>query len=61
MTGSISRATQEINRRRQLQMEYNEKHGITPRTIVKPVLQVDVDIPNVKHVPKKEIPNLIIE
>ena len=61
VTGSISRATQEINRRRALQLEYNQKHGITPRTIVKPVKQVDVDVTDVKHVPKKEIPNLIIE
>ena len=35
MTGSIERAVGETNRRRKIQMEYNEKHGITPQTIIK--------------------------
>jgi len=37
VTGSIQRAVEETNRRRQKQIEYNEKHGITPRGIVKSV------------------------
>jgi excinuclease ABC subunit B len=61
VTGSIDRATKEITRRRTLQMEYNEKNGITPRTIVKPVKDREIDIKDIKHIPKKEIPNLIIE
>jgi excinuclease ABC subunit B len=61
VTGSIDRAVKEVNRRRNLQMEYNEKNGITPRTIVKPVRAMEVEITDVKHVPKTEIPNLIIE
>jgi excinuclease ABC subunit B len=35
ITGSMDRAMKETRRRRQIQIEYNEKHGITPRTIVK--------------------------
>lgn len=35
MTGSMQRAIEETNRRRKMQMEYNEKHGIVPKTIVK--------------------------
>jgi excinuclease ABC subunit B len=35
ITGSMDRAMKETSRRRQLQVEYNEKHGIVPRTIVK--------------------------
>jgi excinuclease ABC subunit B len=37
MTGSMERAIGETNRRRSLQVAYNEEHGITPRTIVKGV------------------------
>ena len=37
MTESMKNAIEETNRRRQIQQEYNEIHGITPRTIVKKV------------------------
>jgi excinuclease ABC subunit B len=36
-TGSIERAIAETDRRRSKQVEFNELHGITPRTIVKAV------------------------
>ncbi|HEX2927521.1 MAG TPA: excinuclease ABC subunit UvrB [Ruminiclostridium sp.] len=37
ITGSMQRAISETNRRRQLQMDYNRKHGIVPTTIKKSV------------------------
>lgn len=35
LTDSMDRAIRETNRRRKIQAEYNEKHGITPKPIVK--------------------------
>jgi len=40
MTGSMRRAIEETNRRREKQMSWNTEHGITPRSIVKSVEQV---------------------
>jgi len=40
MTDSMTAAIRETERRRQIQMAYNEKHGITPQTIKKAVREV---------------------
>ena len=37
ITGSIKRAVKETNRRRKIQLEYNRKYQITPKTITKAV------------------------
>ena len=37
MTGSMERAISETNRRRKIQSDYNEAHGIQPKTIIKGV------------------------
>jgi len=68
MTGSIKRALKETNRRRQIQVDYNEKHKITPQTIVKEIHDIrqgiaDAKIKDLKKikefVPKEEVPYLI--
>ncbi len=40
ITGSMRRALDEMDRRRRIQREYNERHGITPRSIVKSMEEV---------------------
>ncbi len=40
-TGSIERALSEMNRRRDKQLAYNAQHGITPKTIVKAVREME--------------------
>jgi len=37
ITGSMKKAIEETNRRRKIQLEYNRKYGIKPKTIVKPL------------------------
>lgn len=40
MTGSIERAIAETDRRRTIQLAYNKKHGITPKTIEKNIRNI---------------------
>lgn len=47
LTGSIKRAKKEVDRRRQLQIDYNIKHKIKPKTIVKEISKF-LDVEN-KH------------
>ncbi|ODS40709.1 excinuclease ABC subunit B [Candidatus Altiarchaeales archaeon WOR_SM1_SCG] len=61
ITESIKKALAETNRRRDMQIEYNKKHNITPQTIIKPIRDKEVDLKDTKHIPKNEIPNMIIE
>ena len=70
ITGSIERAVNETNRRRRLQMEFNEKHGIIPQTIRKALQRelVEVDetaIPEAlllaEDKSEKEVADMIID
>ncbi|MFZ2376770.1 MAG: excinuclease ABC subunit UvrB [Methanothrix sp.] len=61
MTASIKKAVETTERRRLLQMAYNQEHGITPQTIRKPIREKVVEITDTRHIPKSDIPNAIIE
>jgi len=43
ITGSMSRAISEVDRRRSIQVDYNKKHGISPQQIVKPIREKLID------------------
>jgi excinuclease ABC subunit B len=61
LTDSMKNAIDETERRRSMQIAYNKKHGITPKTIIKPVKEKETEITDIKHIPNSEIPNVIIE
>ena len=61
MTDSMKAAISETKRRREMQIAYNEEHHIVPQTIIKPVKEKEVEIKDTKHVPRAEIPNVVIE
>jgi excinuclease ABC subunit B len=70
ITGSIERAVNETNRRRKLQVEFNEEHGIVPQTIRKALQRelVEVDetvIPEAlvlaEDKSEKEVADMIID
>ncbi|MEK9180496.1 MAG: excinuclease ABC subunit UvrB [Patescibacteria group bacterium] len=56
ITGSIRRATGETERRRALQIEYNAKHGITPKTIVKKISSILPDVDELLKLEMKPVP-----
>ncbi len=60
LTDSIQKALTETNRRRNVQLEYNSKHGIIPTTIVKPIKKKVVEITDIKHIPRKEMPAVLV-
>lgn len=63
MTGAMKRAIAETERRRKIQLEYNEKHGIVPKTVIKAVhdiIEATAKVPKTgKKQSKKDIDRLI--
>lgn len=55
ITGSMDRAIKETERRREIQMAYNEEHGIIPRTIVKEVRDLIAPIKVAEEEAKYEV------
>ena len=47
MTGSLERAIKETNRRRNIQIAYNKKHGITPTTILKKIKDITQEMESI--------------
>jgi len=59
MTDSIKFAISETDRRRKIQQDYNIKNKITPKTIIKPIPDKEIEIKDIKHIPKAEIDKVI--
>jgi excinuclease ABC subunit B len=55
ITGSITRAVGETDRRRIIQLAYNKKHGITPKTIIKEIRDI-LPVEEVLKLEMKPIP-----
>ncbi len=55
-TGSIERAVRETERRRKLQLAYNKKHGITPKTIIREIVDI-LPVENVTSLEMKAAPS----
>lgn len=77
LTGSMAKAIEETERRRAIQLEYNEKHGITPQPIIKKssnailsflevsrrlnAAQLDTVYEQVDELPLEQIPEFIAQ
>ena len=60
-TQSMTLAISETDRRRTKQLEYNQKMGITPTTIVKAIPQQTIVLDETKHMSKHDVQTLAIE
>ena len=58
MTKSIQKAIDEVNRRRAIQVSYNQKYHIIPKSIVKPIRESLVDVGKTK-IPKQTLSDVL--
>ncbi|MDR1364420.1 MAG: excinuclease ABC subunit UvrB [Oscillospiraceae bacterium] len=55
ITGSMKKAIDETNRRRKIQLKYNEEHGIIPKTVVKDIAEIlEISSESSENIEEKE-------
>ena len=60
-TDSMKIALRETNRRRKIQVAYNEKNNITPKSVSRPIPEGKIILRDTKHIPKAEKLRLLKE
>ena len=64
ISDAMKKAIDETNRRREIQIKYNEEHGIIPKTIIKEIKEVvsnEVEEKTTKKMSKKETQEMLIK
>jgi excinuclease ABC subunit B len=60
-TDSIKNAMEITRKRREMQIEFNKRHNITPTTIVKKIADKKYELKGIKHMAAKDVENKLIE
>ncbi|HYD02809.1 MAG TPA: excinuclease ABC subunit UvrB [Alphaproteobacteria bacterium] len=60
-TKSIKSAMKITRERREAQIEFNKKHNITPKTVIKKIAEKKVDLKGIKHMAPRDIEKKIAE
>jgi len=60
-TKSIKNAMEITRKRREMQLEYNKKNGITPTTIIKKIADKKIELKGIKHMAGKDVEKKMIE
>lgn len=61
MTRSIKRAVEVTDHRRSMQIEYNKRYGIVPKTIVKSIEKKGGEVSGIKHMSDSDVRRQLIE
>jgi excinuclease ABC subunit B len=61
MTKSIKSAMEITLKRREMQIEFNKRHNITPKTIIKKIADKKYELKGIKHMAGQDVEKKMIE